>query len=38
VNYAGDEDRAWTLARLRRECKVFGVEIEAGEQGAFLVR
>jgi poly-gamma-glutamate synthesis protein (capsule biosynthesis protein) len=38
VNYAGEEDRAWTLARLRRECKAFGVKVEAGERGAFLVR
>ena len=38
VNYAGEEDRAWTLARLQRECKAFGVEVDAGERGAFVVR
>ena len=37
VNRAGGEDRAWLLDRLRRECKVFGCEVEPGAKGAFVV-
>jgi poly-gamma-glutamate synthesis protein (capsule biosynthesis protein) len=38
VNDAGDEDRAWLLARLRREYEAFGTGIDPGAEGAFVVR
>jgi poly-gamma-glutamate capsule biosynthesis protein CapA/YwtB (metallophosphatase superfamily) len=37
VNYVGDQDRAWLLDMLRRECKAFGSEVEEGEEGALVV-
>ena len=37
VNHAGTEDRAWLLAMLRRECRVFGSEVEPDARGAFAV-
>lgn len=37
VNHAGREDRGWLLARLQRECRIFGSEVDAGEQDAFIV-
>ena len=38
VNRAGSGDRAWLLARLRREYRVFGCELEQNTDGAFVVR
>jgi poly-gamma-glutamate synthesis protein (capsule biosynthesis protein) len=37
VNYAGGEDRAWLLDRLRREYEAFGIDVEPGAEGAFVV-
>ncbi|HEY0660370.1 MAG TPA: CapA family protein [Lysobacter sp.] len=37
VNRAGHEDRDWLLATLRRECRVFGSDVGAGEEDAFVV-
>ncbi|MFC5578253.1 CapA family protein [Lysobacter niabensis] len=37
VSRAGREDREWLLAMLRRECRVFGSDISASEEGAFVV-
>lgn len=38
VNHVAGEDRTWLFAMLRRECGVFGCEVEAGGEGAFAVR
>ena len=38
VNRARKEDRAWLLAMPRRECRGFGCVVEAGGDGAFVVR
>jgi poly-gamma-glutamate capsule biosynthesis protein CapA/YwtB (metallophosphatase superfamily) len=38
VNRAGRKDRAWLLARLRREYQAFGCDLEQNADGAFAVR
>ena len=37
VNRAGIEDRAWLLARMQRECKAFGSDVEPGARREFVV-
>ena len=37
VTHAGREDRTWLLERLRREYRAFGIGVEPGAEGAFVV-